>query len=68
MSKLSGTRFDNEFATMMVAGHKKHISEYQREAKESDQVGSYAKETLPTLEKHLHTAESLVSSATTGKR
>ena len=68
MSKLSGAKFDIEFARHMVADHKKDISEYDKEAKKSDDAaGAYAKETLPTLRKHLETAQSLTG-ATTGKR
>jgi putative membrane protein len=67
MSKLSGAKFDIEFARHMVADHKKDISEYDKEAKKSDAAGAYAKETLPTLRKHLETAQSLTG-ATTGRR
>ena len=67
MSKLSGAKFDTEFARHMVADHNKDISEYDRAGKKSDAAGAYAKETLPTLRKHLETAQSLTG-ATTGKR
>jgi putative membrane protein len=53
---------------MMVADHKKDISEFQKEAKKNDAAGSFAKETLPTLQKHLEAALSLAASGTTGKR
>jgi putative membrane protein len=62
MSKLSGAKFDIEFARHMVGDHKKDISEYDKEAKKSDAAGAYAKETLPTLRKHLETAQSLARS------
>ena len=68
MLKLTGTRFDSEFARMMVADHKKDISEFQKEAKKNDAAGSFAKEALPTLQKHLEAAQSLAASGTTGKR
>ena len=69
MAKLTGARFDSEFAKMMVADHKKDISEYQRASKKNDEVGAYAKESLPVLEKHLQTAQSLErEAANTGKR
>ena len=68
MLKLTGTRFDSEFARMMVADHKKDITEFQKEAKKNDAAGSFAKETLPTLQKHLEAAQSLAASGTTGKR
>lgn len=68
MSKLSGDIFDREFAKHMVADHNKDIKEYEKEAKKNDAAGAYAKEALPTLHKHLDTAQSLSGGATTGKR
>jgi putative membrane protein len=62
MSKLSGAAFDRQFATHMVADHKKDIREYKAEAKRSDPAASYASETLPDLQKHLETAQSLKGS------
>src|SRR4051794_25531679 len=59
MSKLSGAQFDKMFATHMVADHKKDIKDYEKAAKKKDAAGSYATETLPTLHKHLETAQSL---------
>jgi putative membrane protein len=67
MSKLSGDNFDREFAKHMVADHRKDIKDYEKAAKKNDAAGAYAKEALPTLHKHLETAQSL-SGATTGKR
>ena len=65
MSKLSGTAFDREFVKHMVTDHRKDISDYQKEAKRSDgQVSEYAKATLPTLQKHLATAQSLAKGGT----
>jgi len=68
MSKLSGAKFDEAFAKDMVADHRKDIREYEREAKKNDAAGTYAKEALPTLRKHLETAESLTGGRTTGSR
>jgi len=68
MSKMSGQNFDREFAKHMVEDHKKDIKEYEKEAKKNDAAGAYAKEALPTLHKHLETAQSLSGVATTGKR
>jgi putative membrane protein len=68
MSKLSDDRFDREFAKQMVADHKKDIKAYEKEAKKNDAAGAYAKETLPTLKKHLETAQSLSGGATTAMR
>jgi putative membrane protein len=65
MSKLSGAKFDKEFAAHMVADHKKDIKEYEKAAKKQDAVGNYAKETLPTLRKHLETAQSLNGTTST---
>ena len=68
MSKLSGAKFDRQFAKHMVDDHKKDISEYEKASKEGDAAGTYAKEALPTLRKHLDTAQSLSGAATTGRR
>ena len=70
MSKLSGDKFDREFVKHMVADHKKDIKEFQREAKKTNERPSaFAQETLPTLQKHLETAESLQGkTGTTGSR
>jgi putative membrane protein len=67
MSKLPSAKFDSEFAKHMVADHKKDIREYEKAAKKNDAAGSYAKETLPTLRKHLDTAQSLNGTTTTAK-
>ena len=63
MAKMSGTSFDKAFAQHMVADHKKDIAEYRTESKKSDAAGKYALDTLPTLQKHLDTAQSLQSGA-----
>ena len=68
MSKLTGTNFDDAFVRDMIADHKKDVSEYESEAKKNDAAGSYAKEELPVMQKHLQTAESLSRAQTTGKR
>jgi putative membrane protein len=68
MAKLSGTAFDRAFAKHMIEDHKKDIKDYEKEAKMSDAAGSYAKEALPTLHKHLETAQSLSGMGPTGKR
>jgi putative membrane protein len=68
MSKMSGENFNREFAKHMVEDHKNDIKEYQKEAKKNDAAGSYAKDALPTLQKHLEAAQSLSGATTTGKR
>jgi putative membrane protein len=59
LSKLNGKAFDEAFAKHMVADHKKDIAEFEAQAKGSDKVATFAKDTLPTLQKHLKTAQSL---------
>jgi putative membrane protein len=60
MSKLSGDAFDRQFVKHMVDDHKKDVAEYQKEAKQrNDPAAGYASETLPTLQQHLQTAQSL---------
>jgi putative membrane protein len=61
LAKLSGDAFDKEFARDMVEGHKKVIQEFEEQAKGSGDVANFAKDTLPTLQKHLATAQSLSS-------
>src|SRR5262249_35089312 len=54
LAKLSGDKFDRAFARAMVADHKNDIREFQQEAKKSsEKPSSYAKDELPTLQKHL---------------
>jgi putative membrane protein len=60
LSKLSGNAFDREFIKIMVEDHKKDIKEFEKAAKSSNQqVAEFAKQTLPTLHKHLDMAQSL---------
>jgi putative membrane protein len=66
MSKVSGSKFDGEFAKHMVADHKKDIREYEKAAKKTDAAASYANETLPTLRKHLDSAQSLSGAGASG--
>ena len=67
LAKLTGNQFDRAFAKDMVADHKSDIKSFEKESTKNDAAGSYAKETLPTLRKHLQAAESL-QSTTTGSR
>jgi len=68
MAKLSGARFDQEFAKHMVTDHRKDIREYEKEAKKNDDAGRYANEALPTLRKHLQEAQSLSGGTRTSGR
>ncbi|HLH98072.1 MAG TPA: DUF4142 domain-containing protein [Xanthobacteraceae bacterium] len=68
LSKLSGKAFDRQLARAMVQDHRKDIGEFDKEAKSSnDQVAGFAKDTLPTLHKHLDAAQSLVKAETAAK-
>jgi len=57
MSKMTGAAFDKSFVQHMIADHKKDIAAYKKEARQTDSAGQYAQEALPTLEKHLDTAQ-----------
>ena len=66
---LSGDTFDKSFANSMVSDHKADIKEFQKEASKSDAAGQFAKDTLPTLQKHLQEAERIQSQTqTTGSK
>jgi putative membrane protein len=59
LSKLSGSRFDRQFAKDMVQDHKKEISKFQAEAKKQGPVAQFAQQTVPVLQKHLQMAQSI---------
>lgn len=61
LSKLSGAQFDRQFARAMVSDHKEDISKYRKEAGSKGPLADFAQQTIPTLEKHLQTAENLSS-------
>jgi putative membrane protein len=67
MSKMTGAKFDSEFATHMVADHQKDIAEYKKEAKQSDGAADYAKGQIEVLQKHLDTAKSLKTRKTSNR-
>jgi putative membrane protein len=60
-TSMSGSGFDRDFLAAMIKDHKAAIEKFQQEASSSDpaQVTDLAKQTLPTLKKHLETAQSL---------
>jgi putative membrane protein len=64
MAKMNGAAFDKAFAQHMVKDHKKDIAAYQKASKKQDAAGQYAQQTLPTLQKHLETAQSVQKQAT----
>ena len=59
LSRLHGHEFDKEFAKYMAKDHKKDIGDYEKAAKMRGDVGRLARETLPTLHKHLDEARHL---------
>jgi putative membrane protein len=63
---LSGASFDRTFAKDMVKDHQEDIQKFQKEANKADAAGTYAKDTLPTLQKHLQQAQQLTQLTTTG--
>jgi putative membrane protein len=67
VSKLSDAKFDEHFAEDMVKDHKEDIKKYEKEAKSKGPLADFAQQTIPTLQKHLRTAES-VARQTSSKR
>jgi putative membrane protein len=64
MAKATGAAFDKAFAQHMVMDHKKDIAEYKKAASmNNNPAAGYASETLPTLQAHLETAQSLAKPA-----
>jgi putative membrane protein len=61
LKMLSGDSFDRSFAKSMVKDHQDDIKEYKKEATKNDAAGQLAKETLPTLQKHLQAAQRLTA-------
>jgi putative membrane protein len=59
LKMLTGATFDRSFASSMLKDHQADIKEYQKQSERNDQIGQFAKETLPTLREHLKTAQSL---------
>ena len=59
LSGLSGAAFDKAFLDAAVENHKKDIAKYEEAAKGTGPVADMAKQTVPTLKKHLETAQSL---------
>lgn len=65
VDKLSKSKnFDKDFTKDAVSDHKKDIKEFEKEAKNGKDadVKAFAEKTLPTLQKHLQTAEGLEKS------
>ena len=61
LNKLSGAAFDKQFAAAMIKDHREDVAKFQKMAKQKNPVGEFAGQTVPTLQKHLQTAEALTS-------
>jgi putative membrane protein len=67
MNKLSGLSdkaFDRAYAKAMVEDHEEAVKLFQQYQRESSnkELGAFAQQTLPILEKHLHMAQTLEKS------
>lgn len=60
---LSGAKFDHAFIEGMIKDHKKDIGEFEKQAKAHGVTAQFATDTLPTLRKHLQTAEGLMKAS-----
>ena len=60
-SKLTGDKFDREYAEHMVKDHEKAVSLFEKQSKsgDADELKQFASKTLPTLQEHLKMARSL---------
>lgn len=59
LNGLSGAAFDKAFVDATVEEHEKDIAKYEQEAKGTGPVADMARQTVPTLKKHLETAQKL---------
>lgn len=69
LNRLSGKRFDREYARMMAIGHKKALASFQQEVKNGvdPTVKSFAQKTLPSVQAHFRAAEALQNSVSVFK-
>jgi putative membrane protein len=70
LAKMKGSAFDSRYAHEMITGHQKAIAQYKQEAQngQNADLKAYANQALPTLEKHLQTAQDLVKSKGKSKK
>ena len=63
LESASGTDFDRQFVSMAVKCHEKGVKEFEKVSQGTGdaEVKAYAAKTLPTLQAHLRTAQSLQS-------
>jgi putative membrane protein len=63
LNGLSGAAFDREWVRMQVQHHRKDVADFRKQSNrgmDSD-LKEFASSTLPTLEQHLQTAQSLAA-------
>jgi putative membrane protein len=62
LERLSGAELDRQFAADMVKGHQEAIAKYEKQAQSGNsKVAELAEDLVPTLERHLATAQNLQS-------
>jgi putative membrane protein len=62
LQTLSGAEFDKEFATHMINDHRQDLEKFQQVANSgSGDVVDFARKSIPTLQKHLATAEGIMT-------
>lgn len=63
LAALNGAEFDKQYMAAMVNDHQKDIDEFQNESQQGQDkdVKNFAKQSLPTLKRHLSMAQSLAS-------
>ena len=61
MKKMNGKSFDSHYMSMMVSDHKEDISEFEKASKNAKDpdLKNWATNTLPTLKKHLDSAQAI---------
>lgn len=61
LTKLTGSKFDKEYMKTMVQDHKKDIREFEKASKneKNNDLKNWASNTLPTLKKHLQSAQDI---------
>ena len=60
LSKMSGAEFDDEFVNFMLVSNQREVADFQAATKSPNAtVAASAKNTLPTLEKHLKMVQAL---------
>jgi putative membrane protein len=61
LTKLSGTKFEREYADFMVDDHEKDVKEFRKASKDAKdpELRAWAAKTLPVLEQHLDLAKAV---------